>query len=76
MDRVVEWTATSYGTGNCNKMEVLADIKFSNSLGLLYSAFTNFTGFRVNSGEYRVMGFTPYGEPKYKDLIYKHLFTR
>ena len=73
MDGVGEWATTSYGTGNGNKMEVLADIKFPHSLGLLYSAFTYYTGFRVNSGEYKVMGLAPYGEPKYKDLIYKHL---
>ena len=73
MDGVGEWATTSYGIGNGNKMEVIADIKFPNSLGLLYSAFTYYTGFRVNSGEYKVMGLAPYGEPKYKDLIYKHL---
>ena len=73
MDGVGEWATTSYGIGNGNKMEVLADIKFPNSLGLLYSAFTYYTGFRVNSGEYKVMGLAPYGEPKYKYLIYKHL---
>ena len=73
MDGVGEWATTSYGVGKSNKMEVLADIKFPNSLGLLYSAFTFYTGFRVNSGEYKVMGLAPYGEPKYKDLIFKHL---
>jgi carbamoyltransferase len=73
MDGVGEWATTSYGIGKGNRMEVLADIKFPNSLGLLYSAFTYYTGFRVNSGEYKVMGLAPYGEPKYKDLIYKHL---
>tara|TARA_B100002051_G_scaffold263046_1_gene286320 strand:+ start:930 stop:2747 length:1818 start_codon:yes stop_codon:yes gene_type:complete len=73
MDGVGEWATTSYGIGNGNKMEVLADIKFPNSLGLLYSAFTYYTGFRVNSGEYKVMGLAPYGESKYKDLIYKYL---
>ena len=54
-------------------MEILADIQFPHSLGLLYSAFTYYTGFRVNSGEYKVMGLAPYGEPKYKNLIYDHL---
>ena len=73
MDGVGEWATTSYGIGRGNKMEVLADIKFPNSLGLLYSAFTYYIGFRVNSGEYKVMGLAPYGEAKYKDLIYKHL---
>ena len=73
MDGVGEWATTSYGIGKDNKMEVLADIKFPNSLGLLYSAFTYYTGFRVNSGEYKVMGLAPYGKAKYKDLIYKYL---
>jgi len=73
MDGVGEWATTSYGIGKGNKMEVLADIKFPNSLGLLYSAFTYYTGFRVNSGEYKVMGLAPYGEPKYKNLIYENL---
>ena len=73
MDGVGEWATTSYGIGNGNKMQVLADIKFPNSLGLLYSAFTYYTGFRVNSGEYKVMGLAPYGEAKYKDLIYDYL---
>ena len=73
MDGVGEWSTTSYGVGEGNKMEMLADIKFPNSLGLLYSAFTYYTGFRVNSGEYKVMGLAPYGEPKYKELIYNHL---
>ena len=73
MDGVGEWATTSYGIGSGNKMQVLADIKFPNSLGLLYSAFTFYTGFRVNSGEYKVMGLAPYGEPKYKNLIYDHL---
>ena len=73
MDGVGEWATASYGFGNGNKMEILADIKFPHSLGLLYSAFTYYTGFRVNSGEYKVMGLAPYGEPKYKNLIYEHL---
>ena len=73
MDGVGEWSTTSYGIGKGNKLEMLADIKYPNSLGLLYSTFTYYTGFRVNSGEYKVMGLAPYGEPKYKDLIYNHL---
>jgi len=73
MDGVGEWATTSYGIGNGNNMEMLADIKFPHSLGLLYSAITYYTGFRVNSGEYKVMGLAPYGEPKYKDLIFKYL---
>jgi len=73
MDGVGEWTTSSYGVGKGNSIELLADIKFPHSLGLLYSAFTYYTGFKVNSGEYKVMGLAPYGEPKYKKLIYDHL---
>jgi len=73
MDGVGEWTTSSFGVGKGNNIELLADIKFPHSLGLLYSAFTYFTGFRVNSGEYKVMGLAPYGEPKYKDLILTEL---
>ncbi len=73
MDGVGEFATTSYGIGDGNQIEILADIQFPHSLGLLYSAFTYYTGFRVNSGEYKVMGLAPYGEPKYKSLIYDHL---
>jgi len=73
MDGVGEWTTTSYGIGNGNDIQLIADIKFPHSLGLLYSALTYYTGFKVNSGEYKVMGLAPYGEPKYKQLIYDHL---
>ncbi len=73
MDGVGEWATASYGIGEDNNVSIIADINFPHSLGLLYSAFTYYTGFRVNSGEYKVMGLAPYGEPKYKDLIYKHL---
>ena len=73
MDGVGEWTTTNFGTGRNNKIELLADIKFPHSLRLLYSAFTYYTGFKVNSGEYKVMGLAPYGEPKYKDLILQEL---
>jgi len=73
MDGVGEWATTSYGIGTDNKIEMIADIKFPHSLGLLYSAITYYIGFRVNSGEYKVMGLAPYGEPKYKELIYNHL---
>jgi carbamoyltransferase len=73
MDGVGEWTTTSYGIGRDNKIELLADLKFPHSLGLLYSAFTYYTGFKVNSGEYKVMGLAPYGEPKYKDVILQEL---
>ena len=73
LDGVGEWTTTSYGYGRGSEIHTLADIKFPHSLGLLYSAFTYFTGFRVNSGEYKLMGLAPYGEPKYVDLILDHL---
>ena len=73
MDGVGEWSTSSFGFGKDNQIELLADIQFPHSLGLLYSAFTYYTGFRVNSGEYKVMGLAPYGEAKYKDLIYEHL---
>jgi carbamoyltransferase len=69
MDGVGEWTTTSFGIGDSNKIKIMADIKFPHSLGLLYSAFTYYTGFKVNSGEYKVMGLAPYGEPKYVDKI-------
>ncbi len=73
MDGVGEWATTSYGVGKGSKIEILAEIKFPHSLGLLYSAFTYYTGFKVNSGEYKVMGLAPYGKPVYKDLILKEL---
>ncbi len=73
IDGVGEWTTTSYGTGSGNRIEIIADIHFPHSLGLLYSAFTYYTGFKVNSGEYKVMGLAPYGEPRYKDLILSEL---
>jgi carbamoyltransferase len=73
IDGVGEWATTSFGIGKDNRIDLLADIHFPHSLGLLYSTFTHYTGFRVNSGEYKVMGLAPYGEPRYKDLIYKHL---
>jgi len=69
MDGVGEWTTASFGVGDGNKIRIDYEIKFPHSLGLLYSAFTYFTGFKVNSGEYKVMGLAPYGEPKYVDVI-------
>jgi carbamoyltransferase len=69
LDGVGEWATTTVSIGNGNKLEIVKEIQFPHSLGLLYSAFTYYTGFRVNSGEYKVMGLAPYGEPKYKDLI-------
>jgi carbamoyltransferase len=73
MDGVGEWTTTSLALGNGNRLEMLKEIRFPHSLGLLYSAFTYYTGFKVNSGEYKVMGLAPYGEPKYAALIKEHL---
>jgi carbamoyltransferase len=73
MDGVGEWATTSYGMGAGSSLTLQGDITFPHSLGLLYSAFTYYTGFKVNSGEYKVMGLAPYGEPKYVDLILTHL---
>jgi len=73
LDGVGEWTTASFGIGNSNKIELTDELRFPHSLGLLYSAFTYFTGFRVNSGEYKLMGLAPYGEPKYYDLILEKL---
>ena len=73
IDGVGEWTTASFGVGAENKIELKKEIHFPHSLGLLYSAFTYYTGFKVNSGEYKVMGLAPYGKPKYKDLILNEL---
>ena len=73
MDGVGEWTTTSLAMGKGNKLEVIKEIHFPHSLGLLYSAFTYYTGFKVNSGEYKLMGLAPYGIPKYVDKIKKKL---
>ncbi len=73
IDGVGEWTTNSLGIGHGNTFSLIKDIQFPHSLGLLYSAFTYFTGFKVNSGEYKVMGLAPYGEPKYVQTIYDHL---
>ncbi|UCC98530.1 MAG: carbamoyltransferase [Phycisphaerales bacterium] len=73
VDGVGEWTTTSYGMGRDNKIEILAEIHFPHSIGLLYSAFTYHAGFKVNSGEYKLMGLAPYGEPRYRDLILDEL---
>ncbi len=72
-DGVGEWATTSFGVGEGNRVKLLGEIRFPHSLGMLYSAFTYFTGFRVNSGEYKLMGLAPYGEPKYVDLILREL---
>jgi len=73
MDGVGEWETASFGTGKGNEIEITHCLKFPHSLGLLYSAFTYYTGFKVNSGEYKLMGLAPYGEPKYFDLITKEI---
>jgi len=73
LDGVGEWASTSIGVGKGNTIKLQSEIHFPHSLGLLYSAFTYYVGFRVNSGEYKLMGLAPYGEPKYCDLIKKEL---
>ena len=73
MDGVGEWSTTTIAKGSGNDITILQELHFPHSLGLLYSAFTYYTGFKVNSGEYKVMGLAPYGEPKYVDLIKSHL---
>ena len=73
MDGVGEWATTSLAIGRGNTLEVLKEIHFPHSLGLLYSAFTYYTGFKVNSGEYKLMGLAPYGEPRYVQKIFDHL---
>lgn len=73
MDGVGEWATTSAAVGKGNDLSIIKEIHFPHSLGMLYSAFTYYTGFRVNSGEYKLMGLAPYGEPKYKDTILDHL---
>lgn len=73
MDGVGEWTTTSLAAGCGNRLEILKEIHYPHSLGLLYSAFTYYTGFRVNSGEYKLMGLAPYGEPRYTQLILDNL---
>ena len=72
-DGVGEWTTTSIGFGTGNSIKLLQELRFPHSLGMLYSAFTYYTGFKVNSGEYKVMGLAPYGEPKYVQTILDHL---
>ncbi|HLK13134.1 MAG TPA: carbamoyltransferase [Candidatus Binatia bacterium] len=73
MDGVGEWATSSYGTGRGRELELLAELHYPHSLGMLYSAFTYYTGFKVNSGEYKVMGLAPYGAPRYVDLIFEKL---
>ncbi len=71
VDGVGEWTTTAWGKGKGNKIELTSEVRFPHSLGLFYSTFTQFLGFRVNSGEFKVMGLAPYGEPKYYDEVKK-----
>jgi len=73
MDGVGEWATTTWGAGRGGRVELQAELRFPHSLGLLYSAFTGFCGFKVNSGEYKLMGLAPYGEPRYADLIRERL---
>ncbi len=73
LDGVGEWTTAARGAGTGNRLELTDELRFPHSLGLLYSAFTYYCGFAVNSGEYKLMGLAPYGRPIYKDLIYEHL---
>ncbi len=75
IDGVGEWATTSYGVGKGNRIETLGSLHFPHSLGLLYSAFTYYLGFRVNSGEYKVMGLAPYGKACYRDLIFNELIN-
>ena len=73
LDGVGEWATTTVAIGKKNKLEIIKEIHFPHSLGLLYSAFTYYTGFKVNSGEYKLMGLAPYGKPVFKDLIIEKL---
>jgi len=73
IDGVGEWATSSFGVAKDNHLEIISELYFPHSLGLLYSAFTYFLGFKVNSGEYKVMGLAPYGEPKYVQKIYEYL---
>jgi carbamoyltransferase len=73
VDGVGEWASTTIGVGEGNRIQLTQEVRFPHSLGLLYSAFTYYTGFKVNSGEYKIMGLAPYGEPRYVEQIYTHL---
>jgi carbamoyltransferase len=73
LDGVGEWSTATFGTGEGNRIKLINQLQFPHSLGLLYSAFTYYCGFKVNSGEYKLMGLAPYGRPQYTDLIFKHL---
>src|SRR5436190_7996403 len=73
IDGVGEWSTATWGIGRGNRLELAEELRFPNSLGLLYSAFTAYCGFKINSGEYKLMGLAPYGEPKYVQAIYDNL---
>jgi len=73
MDGVGEWATATYGVGNANRLRLMGELRFPDSLGLLYAAFTSFCGFKVNSGEYKLMGLAPYGEPRYVEAILQKL---
>ena len=73
LDGVGEWATTVIGRGSDDQIELMSEMRFPHSLGLLYSAFTAYCGFRVNSGEYKLMGLAPFGEPKYAAAIREHL---
>jgi carbamoyltransferase len=75
MDAVGEWATSALGAGGGNRLELTHEMRFPHSLGMLYTAFTSYCGFKVNSGEYKLMGLAPYGEPRYVDAIYEHLVT-
>lgn len=75
LDGVGEWATASWGVGQGNRVEIQSEMRFPHSLGLLYSAFTYFCGFKVNSGEYKLMGLAPYGEPKYVQTILEHVIS-
>ncbi len=75
VDGVGEWATATYGIGEGNKIKLIKEMRFPDSIGLLYSTFTYYTGFKINSGEYKLMGLAPYGNPKYTDLIKKELLT-
>src|SRR5439155_23632011 len=72
-DGVGEWSTSTLGRGAGSRIELSHEVRFPHSLGLLYSAFTYYTGFKVNSGEYKVMGLAPYGEPRFKDVILREV---
>jgi carbamoyltransferase len=73
LDAVGEWSTSAIGHGRGDRLELTEEMRFPHSLGMLYSAFTHYTGFKVNSGEYKLMGLAPYGRPVYRDLILERI---